>query len=117
MVNTGGLLQHPIALAFDYRGNLYIGDAGSGGQGASTGNPGYVVKLPVGGAPFKMTIPCGADRLSRRRWRRIPISAALLIGDGGDPSGVGQVVQVSADGTTATAVPVGWRDQSDGTGL
>jgi len=103
--NTGGLLQHPIALAFDYRGNLYIGDAGSGGQGASSANPGYVVKIPVGGAPFKMTIP-SVPIVFPQALATDPYSAALLIGDGGDLTGIGQVVQVSADGATATVVPV-----------
>jgi hypothetical protein len=38
-------------------GNLYIGDAGPGGLYASNSKPGYVVRIPVGGAAFKMTIP------------------------------------------------------------
>jgi sugar lactone lactonase YvrE len=105
VVNTGGLLQHPIALAFDYRGNLYIGDSGSAGQGATAGSPGYLVKLPVGGAPFKMSTPA-VQIIFPQALAADPISAALLIGDGGDLTGVGQVVQVSADGTTATVVPV-----------
>jgi sugar lactone lactonase YvrE len=104
--NTGGLLQHPIALAFDYRGNLYIGDAGSGGQGASSGNPGYVVKIPVGGAPFKMTIP-SVPIVFPQALATDPYSAALLVGDGGDATtGVGQVVLVSANGTSATVVSI-----------
>jgi hypothetical protein len=35
-----------------------------------------------------------------------PYTAALLVGDGGDLSGVGQVVQVSADGTSAGTGPI-----------
>ncbi len=105
VVNTGGLLQHPIALAFDQLGNLYIGDAGSGGQGATSGNPGYLVKIPAGGAPFKMTIPA-VQIVFPQALAADPDSAALLIGDGGDLSGVGQVVLVSADGTTASVEPV-----------
>ena len=104
-INTGGLLQHPIALAFDFLGNLYIGDAGPGGVNAGTGNPGFVVKLPVGGAPFKMTIP-SVSIIFPQALATDPKTAALWIGDGGDPSGVGQVVQVSADGTTATTSPI-----------
>jgi hypothetical protein len=57
VVNTGGLLQHPISLSFDCLGNLYIRDAGPGGLYASNSKPGYVVRIPVGGAAFKMTIP------------------------------------------------------------
>jgi hypothetical protein len=101
VVNTGGLLQHPIALALDYLGNMYIGDAGPGGVGASTGNPGYVVKIPVGGGtPFKMTLPVPV--VFPQALAVDPYSAALLIGDGGDPSGSGQVVQVLTDGTGGT---------------
>jgi sugar lactone lactonase YvrE len=106
VINTGGLLQHPIALAFDYLGNLYIGDAGPAGVNASSGNPGYMVKLPVGGAPFKMTIP-SVQIVIPLSLATDPYTAALLIGDGGDPLGVaGKVVQVSADGTSAGTGPV-----------
>jgi sugar lactone lactonase YvrE len=105
VINTGGLLHSPIALAFDFLGNLYIGDAGPGGVDAGTGNPGYVVKVPVGGAPFKMTI--SVPIIFPQSLATDPKTAALWIGDGGDAaSGVGQVVQVSADGTTATATPI-----------
>lgn len=105
VVQPGGLLQHPIALAFDFWGNLYIGDAGPGGIFAGTGEPGYVVKLPIGGAPFKMTIPT-VSIIFPQSLATDPKTAVLWIGDGGDPSGTGQVVQVSADGTTATTIPV-----------
>ncbi len=105
VVNTGGLLQHPIAMAFDFLGNLYIGDAGPGGVDAGTGNPGFVVKLPAGAAPFKMNIP-SVPIIFPQSLATDPYTAALLIGDGGDPSGVGQVVQVSADGASAGTGPV-----------
>jgi sugar lactone lactonase YvrE len=105
VINTGGLLQHPIALAFDFLGNLYIGDAGPGGVNAGTGNPGFVVKLPVAGAAFKMTIP-SVSIIFPQSLATDPKTAALWIGDGGDPSLVGQVVKVSADGTTATTTAI-----------
>jgi sugar lactone lactonase YvrE len=105
VINTGGLLQHPIAVALDYLGNLYIGDAGSDGMSASSANPGYVVKVPVGGSPFKMTIP-SVSIVYPQSLATDPVTAALVIGDNGDPSGVGQVVQVSADGATASAIPI-----------
>jgi sugar lactone lactonase YvrE len=105
VINTGGLLQHPIAVALDYQGNLYIGDAGSDGMSASSANPGYVVKVPVGGSPFKMTIP-SVSIVYPQSLVTDPVTAALVIGDNGDPSGVGQVVQVSADGATASAIPI-----------
>ena len=105
VIASGGLLLHPMALAFDVLGNLYIGDAGPAGVDAGTGNPGYVVKLPAGGAPFKMTIPT-VSIIFPQALVTDPKTAALWIGDGGDFSGVGQVVQVSADGTTATTSPI-----------
>jgi sugar lactone lactonase YvrE len=101
LVNTGGLLQHPIALAFDYLGNLYIGDAGPAGSGASSSNPGYVVKIPAGGVAFKMTIPF-VPIVYPQALATDPYTTALLIGDRGDPSGVGKVVQLYANGTVGT---------------
>ena len=104
VINTGGLLQHPLAVAFDYQGNLYIGDAGPDGLNASTGNPGYVVKVPVGGSPFKMTIPSVPTVVFPQSLATDPVTAALVIGDGGEFPGVGQVVTVSADGSTASVI-------------
>jgi sugar lactone lactonase YvrE len=114
VIQPGGLLQHPIALAFDFWGNLYVGDAGPGGVFAGTGEPGYVVKLPIGGAPFKMTIPT-VSIIFPQSLATDPKTGVLWIGDGGDPSGSGQVVQVSADGTTATTVAIS--GVTDPTGL
>jgi sugar lactone lactonase YvrE len=114
VIQPGGLLQHPIALAFDFWGNLYVGDAGPGGIFAGTGDPGYLVKVPVGGAAFKMTIPT-VSIIFPQSLATDPKTAALWIGDGGDPSGSGQVVQLSADGTTATAVAIS--GVTDPTGL
>ena len=105
VVNTGGLLQHPICVTFDSLGNTYIGDAGPAGNDASDSDPGYVVKIPVGGSPFKMTIP-SVQVVYPQIMKTDPITAALVIGDGGDLSGVGQVVKVSADGTTASVIPI-----------
>jgi sugar lactone lactonase YvrE len=101
VVNTGGLLQHPISVAFDYLGNLYVGDAGPAGSGASSSNPGYVVKIPAGGVAFKMTIPF-VPIVYPQALATDPYTTALLIGDRGDPSGVGKVVQLYADGTVGT---------------
>jgi sugar lactone lactonase YvrE len=106
VLNTGGLLQHPLALAFDAQGNLYIGDAGSDGLNASYGNPGYVVKVPVGGSPFKMNITSTPVIVFPQSFATDPISGALVIGDGGDLSSVGYVFKVSADGSTASTIPL-----------
>jgi hypothetical protein len=88
-------------LAFDYLGNLYIGDAGPAGSGASSSNPGYVVKIPAGGVAFKMTIPF-VPIVYPQALATDPYTTALLIGDRGDPSGVGKVVQLYANGTVGT---------------
>ncbi len=105
VVNTGGLLQHPICVTFDSQGNTYIGDAGPAGKDASFADPGYIVKIPAGGSPFKMTIP-SIEIVFPQILRIDPITAALVIGDGGDLSSVGQVVKLSADGTTASVIPI-----------
>jgi sugar lactone lactonase YvrE len=106
VVNTGGLLQHPISVALDAVGNVYIGDAGPDGTNASPTNPGYMVKIPVGGSPFKMTIP-SVPIVYPQSLAADPITAALVIGDGGDINGNGaEVVEVSADGTTASVKPI-----------
>jgi hypothetical protein len=106
VVNTGGLLLHPISVAIDSQGNTYIGDAGPGGLGADFANPGYMVKIPVGGSPFKMTIP-SVPIAFPQTLATDPITDALIIGDGGNTDFSGaQVVQVSADGTTASVKPI-----------
>jgi sugar lactone lactonase YvrE len=105
VVKTGGLLQHPLAVAFDYVGNLYIGDAGPAGINASVGEPGYIVKVPVGGAPFKMTIPANVQVIFPQALATDPYTTALLIGDAGDPSvGVGQIIQLYPNGTAGSGV-------------
>jgi sugar lactone lactonase YvrE len=105
VVNTGGLLQHPIAVTIDFVGNLYIGDAGPAGVNAGTGSPGYIVEVPVGGTPFKLNIP-SASIIFPQALATDPYLHNLVIGDGGDPSGVGQVVELSADGTSASVIPL-----------
>jgi sugar lactone lactonase YvrE len=105
VVKTGALLQHPIALTLDYLGNMYIGDAGPGGvvsNGAS--NPGFLVKVPVGGAAFQMTIPATLSIVFPQALATDPYTADLLIGDGGDPSTTGQVVKIFADGSGGQVV-------------
>jgi sugar lactone lactonase YvrE len=102
VVKTGGLLQHPLAVAVDYVGNLYIGDAGPAGINASAGEPGYIVKVPVGGAPFKMNIPANVQIVFPQSLTTDPYTTGLLIGDAGDSSGTGQVVQLYPDGTAGT---------------
>jgi sugar lactone lactonase YvrE len=115
VVNTGALLQHPIALAIDFRGNIYIGDAGPGGVNAGFGNPGFLVKIPVGGAAFKMPIPAGLTIIFPQALATDPYTADLLIGDGGDPSSVGDVAKIFANGSGGGTGPV--NGVTDPTGL
>ncbi len=115
VIAPGGLLQHPIALTLDYLGNLYVGDAGPGGIGAGTGNPGYVVKLPAGGKPAKMPIPAGISIIFPQALATDFYNADLFIGDGGDPSGVGQVYAVTPDGSLGG--PVALPNVTNPTGL
>ncbi len=120
LVNTAGLVQHPIALAVDFLGNLYIGDAGPAGVNADAGTPGYIVKVPVGGTPFKLTIPNGISIIFPQALTIDPYGANLLIGDGGDPSGspAGKVVNVAADLSTAGTGPIlGVPNPTNPTGL
>jgi sugar lactone lactonase YvrE len=121
VVNTGTLLQHPIALAFDYLGNLYIGDAGPGGVFAGASNPGFLVKVPVGGAAFQMPTanlvgPNGpVSIIFPQALATDPYTADLLVGDGGDPSSTGQVVKIFADGSGGGTGPI--NGVTDPTGL
>jgi sugar lactone lactonase YvrE len=115
IVNTGVLLQHPIALTFDYLGNMYIGDAGPGGVFGGASNPGFLVKVPVGGAAFQMPIPAGLSIVFPQALATDPYTADLLIGDGGDPASAGQVVKIFANGSSGAVVTPG--GVTDPTGL
>jgi sugar lactone lactonase YvrE len=106
VVNTGDLLQHPLSLAFDYLGNLYIGDGGTEGFLASSASPGYLVKIPVGGTAFKMPIPTGLSVILPQALATDPSTADLLIGDAGDPSSVGFVTKIFANGSGGGTAPV-----------
>ncbi len=106
VLNTGGLLQHPIALTLDYLGNVYIGDAGPDGDGATTSNPGYLVFVPYHGVAFKAQVP-GVAVVFPQALAISPINGDVLIGDGGDISAsAGQIVRVPSNGSAASVVSV-----------
>ncbi len=105
-LNTGNLLQHPISLAIDDLGDLYIGDAGAAGNSASSGSPGFVVEAPYRGTAFRLPIP-GKSIIFPQALAIDTINGTLYIGDGGDVStGAGQIVKVPADGSDAGIVKV-----------
>ena len=106
VLNTGGLLQHPISLALDFLGDLYIGDAGPYGDDATSQVPGYVVEVPYSGSAFTLPIP-GVSVIFPQALVQDSISGNLLIGDGGDVStGMGQVVSVPANGGNASVLTI-----------
>jgi sugar lactone lactonase YvrE len=117
-VANPGLLNHPIALAIDYVGNLYIGDAGSYGDLASLDFPGYVVKIASNGSQSKMTIPSGIKIIFPQALAA-DSEGNLLIGDGGAyvvPSD-GQIVKVTAAGTASVVRAEGVQTPTNPVGL
>ena len=114
--NPGNLLVHPVSLAFDTAGNLFIGDLGTGGVNfADPSNPAYIVEVPVGGGPaFKVNTgtvqvyfpgSIAAD----------PYTGDLLVTDDGYSdaafgTGGSKVIRVPAGGGSAIDIP-----QFDGT--
>jgi sugar lactone lactonase YvrE len=114
VLNTGTLLQHPIALALDVLGDLYIGDSGQAGEDASSGNPGYVVEVPYNGSAFTLPIP-GVHVIFPQALAADSLNGNLWIGDGGDLVTAGQLVKVPANGGNASAVSVA--GVADPTGL
>ena len=117
VVNTGTLLQHPIALTLDYLGNMYIGDAGPGGVFGGASNPGFLVKVPVGGAAFQMPIPAGLSIIFPQALATDPYTTDLLIGDGGDPSSHWPGCQDLRRRLWRGNRSDHWSDRSDWTGL
>ena len=79
VLNTGGLLQHPISLALDFLGDLYIGDAGPYGDDATSQVPGYVVEVPDSGSAFALPIP-GVSVIFPQALVQDSVSGNLLIG-------------------------------------
>lgn len=98
VLNTGSLLQHPISLALDELGDVYIGDAGVDGDGATSSNPGFVVEVPYKGSAFRVAIT-GTSIVFPQALAFNSINGDLAIGDGGDEStSLGKVVEVPPSG-------------------
>jgi sugar lactone lactonase YvrE len=106
LLNTGSLLQHPISLAVDALGNLYIGDAGADGMDAESAAPGFVVEVPYRGSAFLLPTP-GASIVFPQALAVDDVNGNLFIGDAGDgESGTGQVIKVPVDGSKASTVAI-----------
>ena len=114
VLNTGTLLQHPISLALDVLGDLYVGDSGQAGEDASSGNPGYVVEVPYNGPAFTLPTP-GVNVIFPQALAADSLNGNLWIGDGGDLITAGQLVKVPANGSNASAANVA--GVADPTGL
>jgi sugar lactone lactonase YvrE len=110
-----GMLNHPMALAFDPSGNLYIGDMGSGGVDASASNPGYIIKVPAGGGPaVRLNYTIGGVPIVFPDALATDSFGNLYIADGGDgdtdPGGVdvvpvgGSPVAISFSSVTPPAL-------------
>ncbi len=107
---TGAVaLNHPMALAFDPSGNLYIGDMGPLGTIASASNPGYIIKVPADGGPAtRLNYTVGGVPIVFPQALAADSQGNLYIADGGDgdtdPGGV-DVVPVATG--TPTAISFG----------
>jgi sugar lactone lactonase YvrE len=116
VLNAGGLLQHPISLATDELGDLYIGDAGVAGDGASSAQPGYVVVVPYSGSPFQLSLNVPVVFPQALSFNNA--SGVLAIGDGGDIStALGQIVEVSSTGSAQVVSITNPASPTDPTGL
>ena len=103
---TGAVaLNHPMSLAFDPSGNLYIGDMGPAGTGATASNPGYIIKVPADGGPAtRLNYTVGGVPIVFPQALTTDSQGNLYIADGGDgdtDQGGVDVVPV-ATGTAST---------------
>jgi sugar lactone lactonase YvrE/ribonuclease HI len=107
---TGQFLKHPITLAFDAAGNLYIGDAGSADPNGSNTNPGFIVKVPPGGLPASI-VNTSPITIVFPQALVTDASGNLYVADGGAASGgTPQLVLVPQTGAAASVVNVAVSD-------
>jgi sugar lactone lactonase YvrE len=101
VLNTGTVkLQHPISLALDALGDLYIGDSGVDGDNAVASAPGFVVVVPYNASAFKLALS-GVSIIFPQALAVNNTNGNLVIGDGGDGSSGSQIVQVTPAGVAS----------------
>jgi sugar lactone lactonase YvrE len=117
VLNTGSVkLQHPISLAIDELGDVYVGDAGSAGEDATSGAPGFVAVVPYNGSAFTLAIN-GVSIIFPQALAINSSNGNLVIGDGGDGSDGGQIVQVTPAGAASVLSVTNPATPSNPTGL
>ena len=103
---TGELIKHPITLAFDAAGNLYVGDAGPADPNGTDANPGFIVKVPPGGLPASI-VNTSPVTIVFPQALTTDASGNLYVADGGAVSGgTPQLVLVPQNGSAASLVTV-----------
>ena len=102
-------LTHPMALAFDPSGNLYIGDMGSAGVNATASKPGYIVEVPANGGPaVRLNYTVGGVPIVFPEALATDSQGNLYIADAGDQvADEGGVDVVSVATGTASAISFG----------
>jgi sugar lactone lactonase YvrE len=115
----GVTLYHPIALAFDPSGNLYIGDAGAYGSSATATNPGFIVKVPVGGGnATKLSYSISGTPVIFPQALTTDTVGNLYIADGGNgQTTFGDLVVVPVSTGVPAYIPTGGYTFSEPAGL
>jgi hypothetical protein len=102
-------LAHPMSLAFDPSGNLYIGDMGPAGVGATASTPGYIVEVPANGGPaVRLNYTVGGVPIVFPQALTADSQGNLYIADAGDgDTDQGGVDVVPVATGTASAISFG----------
>jgi sugar lactone lactonase YvrE len=103
---TGSVLQHPGALAFDVNGNLYIGDGGPLGFGATDAQPGFLVKIPAAGGPISTLNTSPANVIFPSSITVDPGGNLYIDDEGAVTDNVARVVLVPANGSAASVLDI-----------